>query len=528
MTLYGPSGEALAPSRARASAYQGASRTHTDLAAWTPRRYSAQGALSADRDLLVARAQDLARNDGWASAGLSRLVDNIIGAGWRLNAALNARRLGLSEDEAAELSAQIEAAFEEWANDPDNGCDAERRSNLGGLMALAYRHRAGDGEALGVISYARGRGPWGTFLQVVDPDRLGTPPGGLETAMLKDGVELGPHGEPVAYWIRREHPSDAYPAYNAEFTRVPRFHAGRRLVVHAFEAQRAGQVRGVSALAAIVKKLRMMGRYDEAELQAAVLNSTLAAFVTAPMDHAAVAEALAGGETTRFQEQYLDLKSQYWADAPLPQQGVKLNFLYPGEEVEMKAAEHPSGAFEAFTRAGLRNIASAVGLTYEQLSADWGEVNYSSARAALLEVWRGFTARAGAFAHQFVLPVYVRWLEEAVARGRVVLPASGPSFAEAKSAWTRSRWLMPGRGWVDPMKEAEAARERIALGISTLEREAGEQGSDWEEVLAQRGRELARARDIETEHGLPPNTLLPPARAQGGAPGQSGPQPKDE
>ena len=43
---------------------------------------------------------------------------------------------------------------------------------------------------------------------------------------------------------------------------------------------------------------------------------------------------------------------------------------------------------------------------------DWGQVNYSSARAALLEVWRGFTARKEHFAQAFMAPIYAAWLEE--------------------------------------------------------------------------------------------------------------------
>lgn len=496
------------PATVSASAYVGASRSHQDLAGWRPPKVSGAGALPAgDRHLLSSRVQDQNRNDAWSVAGTARQVDAIIGAGWGLAATPNRRRLGLTEQAAAEIAAQIESEFQDYADDPDCWCDAARMRNFGGLLALGYRHRAVDGEALAVIQYLDRGGPWATALDIVDPDRLAQPPEAVESTAFRDGIELR-GSEPIAYHIRLTHPSDYARTGEDRFVRVPRYVDGRRIVLHAFEPSRAGEVRGVSALAPIVKKLRMLGRYDEAELQAAVLNAVMAAFVTSPYDPKEAMDALAAGEAPGT-DGYNAARAAFWEQSGgVRLDGAQVNFLYQGEKVEFSPASHPNAVFEHFTRASLRNIAAAMGISYEQLSADWSQVNYSSARAALLEVWRGFTARAGFFAAQFVQPFYVRWFEEAVARGRIKLPAGSPSFEEAKTAWTRARWRMPGRGWVDPLKEAQAAGERMLLGISTLDREAAEQGADWEELLVQRAREMARAAELEKQNGLAPGSLL--------------------
>ena len=71
------------------------------------------------------------------------------------------------------------------------------------------------------------------------------------------------------------------------------------------------------------------------------------------------------------------------------------------------------------------------------------------------------------------------------------LPPGTPTFWEAPAAWCRCIWIGPGRGWVDPVKEAQAADIRMQTGLSTLQDEAAEQGRDWEELLDQRERELA-------------------------------------
>ena len=127
--------------------------------------------------------------------------------------------------------------------------------------------------------------------------------------------------------------------------------------------------------------------------------------------------------------------------------------FYPGEKITLTQPGHPNAVFENFVRASLRNVASAMGISYEQLSMDWSQTNYSSARAALLEIWKGFTARKSAFADQWMSPIYGCWLEEAIDTGRIRVPAGAPEFRDARDAYIPAEWIGPGRGWVDPEKE---------------------------------------------------------------------------
>jgi lambda family phage portal protein len=472
-----------------ASGFRGASYSDPDLAGWTPNLYSAHAAYKGDRIPLASRIHDLVRNDGWTSGGVTRVVDSIIGATWSLTSKPNARALGISDDAADELANSIEAAWAGWADDPDCYCDAERRLNFGGILGLLFRHRLVDGEALAKIEWLPRGGLYSTAVKVVDPDRLSNPYNQIDTVTRRMGVELGPSEEPIGYHIRMAHPGDAG-VYNPNLWKWEYFERetpfGRRLVVHAFEADRGGQVRGQPLLAPVVKKLRMLGRYDEAELQAAVLNAVMAALVESPFDHEQIAGAFGGGEElSSYQAQRL----AYYDAAPVQLAGAKMMFTFPGEKVTLTKPSHPNSVFEHFVRASLRNVASALGTSYEQLSMDWGQVNYSSARAALLEVWRGYTARRGHFAAQAVQPIYAAWLEEAVDKGTVKLPAGAPDFYAAKAAYCAARWIGPGRGWVDPLKEAQAAAFRIASGVSSLEREAAEQGDDYLDTLRQIARE---------------------------------------
>lgn len=503
--LLGPDGQPLRQ-RLRASAsYTAASLRHQDLATWMPYGISGAAAISRDRDVVAARVHDIARNDGWASAAMDRLVDNIIGSGWRLSAKPNARTLGIDRAAVDELADQIEAEWQDYATDPAMWCDVERRRNMAGLLGLAFRHRVLDGESLTVLYWKPRGGRYATAIKNIDPDRLSQPLGRVASDTLRDGVEMDPDGAPVAYHIRATHPGDflVSPGNAFRWERVERETPwGRPIVVHAFEARRSGEVRGISPLSPILKKLKQITRYDEAELQAATINAILAAFVESPFDPEAVAERMGSEDLTPYQNGRLD----YWAETPLRMPGAQINFLYPGEKLQLTTPGHPNAVYEAYERAALRNVATALNLSYEQLTMDWSQVNYSSARAALLEIWRGFTARKSSFAASHQTPIYSAWLEEAVETGRIKLPAGAPAFQEARAAYCYCEWIGPGRGWVDPQKEADGAATRMDIGVSTLERECAEQGLDWKEVILQRARE----REFMQENGLNPDAAPRP------------------
>jgi hypothetical protein len=63
--------------------YDAADISDPHLTAWTPALGSPDTDLNAYRDRIVARVRDLVRNDGWASAGITRILDNAIGANFR-------------------------------------------------------------------------------------------------------------------------------------------------------------------------------------------------------------------------------------------------------------------------------------------------------------------------------------------------------------------------------------------------------------------------------------------------------------
>ena len=139
-----------------------------------------------------------------------------------------------------------------------------------------------------------------------------------------------------------------------------------------------------------------------------------------------------------------------------------------------------------------RRIAAGMNLPYELFAKDFSKVNYSSARAALLEAWRYFHGRRRWLTSTWLKPIYELWLEEAVNAGVI----DAPDFYANRYAYTRCRFVFGGKGWVDPVKEITAAKLRLEIGVSTLEQECAEQGLDWEEVLHQQKIEAERRAEL--------------------------------
>jgi lambda family phage portal protein len=371
------------------SAYGAASLTDSSVATWLPRHESADSANSFERERISSRVHDLVRNDGWAASGVQKLVDAAIGGGWRLSSKPNWFFLKQTKEWATEFGNTVEALWSMHANDPRCYVDLERKLDFAGLLALKFRHRLIDGESLSIMRWRERGGMFATCEQVIDPDRLSNPNWRSDTEFMRSGVELDSDGAAICYHIRSAHPGEIWSgASRAKWVAVEReTEWGRPLVIHDFEPARAGETRPVSPLAPVLAKFRMLNRYDMAELQAAIVNAIFAAFLESPMDAETIANSM--DDVVKYQT----LREDVHERTGLRMDGVRLNTLAPGETFKMTEAARPAVAFAAFEAACLRNIAGAMGLSYEQLAMDWSKTNYSSARAAVLEVWRFIVAR---------------------------------------------------------------------------------------------------------------------------------------
>lgn len=515
-TLTGPlkamaAAVSVTPASFGSRAYRSAGFDSSDTAAWLPSRGSADSEILPARDLTLARVRDVARNNPVASAGVDRIVDLIVGPGLRLSAKPDGVALGIKDPhELRDFARAMQAEWRLFAEDPRFLADARRTSSMNGLFRLFARTLALSDETTLVLTWRETPGArYATCVQAIDPDRLSNPNGASDSAILRGGVEMDVFGAPVAYHVRNAHAADWWAGMEAtSWTRVPRETGwGRPVFIHGFEPKREGQTRAISAFNSLLGRLRMVSKHAETELESATVNALYAAFVSTDLPTEDVAQRMAPTTTA-----WADKLVNFYKENPVRIGGSRIPVMLPGSDIKMNSAPRQTAAFGDFQGVFLASIASALGISYEQLSMDWSKTNYSSARAALNEVWRSVSRLRAVFVEQVATPIWQAVLEEAFDRGYLRLPASArpvglPAglddleiFRAMPGAFVRARWLGPGRGYVDPVKEAEGAAMRMSSLTSTLERECAEQGEDYEDVLAQAAIEKA-ARD---ELGLPP------------------------
>ncbi|MDA8230158.1 MAG: phage portal protein [Magnetospirillum sp.] len=517
VTILGPDGRPLPPARRRASMLTGGGAVPYDaadiygdhMAAWRPYLWSPDGELNMYRDRIVSRVRDLARNDGWAAGTVTRVLDNAIGANFRPISKPDYRALssgtGIKAFDAKwadEFGKAVSAKWRTWANDPGRYCDAQRHQTAAQMMRLAFRHKIVDGDALAILHWlpdrvGYGRARYATTVQLIDPDRLSNPQLRFDQMTMRGGVEVDAFGAATGYWIRRAHQGDWFSAAESvQWDLIPRETPwGRPIVVHDFDADRAGQHRGgAGILTPVLQRLKMLVKYDGTELDAAILNAIFGAYIESPYDPEMVEGALGGQDGL---SPYQEMRAEFHDDRRITLGGARLPTLFPGEAIKAVTAARPTSNFAEFEKAVLRNVAAGAGVSAQQVSQDWSDTNYSSARAALLEAWKTLHRRRTDFAHGFGQPIFDAFVEEVFEVDDLPLPAGAPGYIECRAEYGRCRWLGPGRGWVDPVAEKQGAVLGMDAGLSTLESEVAENvGEDWEEILEQRKIEIDRFAEL--------------------------------
>lgn len=464
--------------------YRGADKTRL-RGNWWPGSGSADEDLLPDLATLRERSRDLNRNDAHAVGITTTVTSNTVGTGIKPQARVKTKKLGISDEEAAAFQEAAEDNWEKWCPFADAG----NRMDFYEIQNLVDRQILENGEIilLPLMLEDKNR-PFSLAFDVVEADRLETPPDRKGDKNIRYGVEIGERGEPVAYHIRETHPGDLTLSRERgvkSYVRIPAVNeSGRKNVIHLYWVNRPGQTRGVPFFAPVMNYFKDLADYMEAELVAARVAACFAIFVKKDDNYAAAlgATAEANSKGQRLQEL---------------EPGM-IDYLSPGEDISAFNPNRPGGQFEPFVDRILRAISTGLNLPYEIVAKDFSKTNYSSARAALLEARRYFMVRQAWLSRKLCQPAWDMLQEEAFLKGK--LPAK--TFYENKTDWCRVNWIAPGWQWVDPVKEAKSSEMAIDIGISTLADETASQGRDWEEVLEQRAREAAKVKELEEKYGV--------------------------
>lgn len=489
--------------------YRAAGYDHVTTGTWKALARPTSETMRQSRDVVANRVRDLVRNNPDIAAGIEKKVNNVVGTGWRLSAKPNWRRLDISSEQAELLGDQIEALWSDYATASGFHCDAERQGDANDLLLTAAHHMAMDDEVFGLLVWRDVPSPTGfqTALQLVHPGRCSNPNALLNKNDLQDGITLDAWGAATGAWFRRALPGEQTMGQGKEPWRwdwFPREVDGRPRLIHCKPMREAGLKRSISKLVSVMVRARQGDQYMDYETQAAMVNAVMAFFLETPFDMEDALDAVAPGAVDGVAQLHAANAEYHKINPVHVADGVPINVLGPGEKPHLTQPGHPNAAFEPFVQKIARTVASVLGITYEQLTMDWSEVNYSSARAAILEVARGFKVEAGQLRKQLMNLWYRAWLEEVFDKGMLNLPVNDngspvPDFEAMPDAWSACDWIGTGKGYVDPVKEVQAAGMRIALGISTLEIECAEQGHDWKAIVMQRAKEIR----LMLDEGLP-------------------------
>ena len=406
---------------------------------------SANAEISADGATLRYRARQLLRDNPYAISGVEKLVTALVGHGV----------VAQPNSGSKNLDKKIKENWEKW----QKSADFDGIQTFSGLISTVLRAMISDGEAILLRQRINGE----IKLRGLEADHLDDSRFLYERLengnRVYQGIEYDSRDQIAAYWLYPEHPGSLDPnrPYRAVSVRVPADD-----VIHLFAPTRLGQARGVTWLHAAISRLMHLENYDEAELVRARVQACFSVFVT-NQNEGPLVQNITGGAASQDSNGQVGEKIRPGA----------IFYPAPGSDVKF-AAPQSSGISAEHARGVLRAVAAGLHVTYEDLTGDLSQVNYSSLRAGRLSFHR-FVTRL--FWETLVPRVYDRvwrlFLDHAVARGD--LP---PRALNCPVIWTPPRYEA-----VDPQKDYEAMIMAVRAGAITWEDMVASFGEDPETQL---------------------------------------------
>ena len=492
--LVGPDGTTSL--REYAGYHGGAGGFGGQLRAWNPPTESADAALLPNFARGNARADDLVRNNGYAANAVQLHQDHIVGSFFRLSHRPSWRFLGIAEEESRAFSREVEAAWKEFAEDDNCYVDVERKRTFTMMIREGVAMHAFNGELCTQptwdISASR---LFRTQFKMVSPKRISNPGNTGDTRNCRAGVSVDNNGAAVGYYVSE----DDYPGWMPQkWTYIPReLPGGRASFIHVFEPMEDGQTRGANVFYSVMEQMKMLDTLQNTQLQSAIVKAMYAATIESELDTQQAMDFILGADGSQQNKLtgWIGEIASYYSAAPVRLGGAKVPHLMPGDSLNLQAAQDTDNGYSTFEQSLLRYIAAGLGVSYEQLSRNYSQMSYSTARASANESWAYFMGRRKFVASRQACQMFLCWLEEAVARRVVTLPSKARfSFQEARSSWGNCEWIGSGRMAIDGLKEVQEAVMLIEAGLSTYEKECAKRGEDYQEIFAQQVRESLERR----------------------------------
>jgi lambda family phage portal protein len=438
------------------SAYEGAS-TRRRMRGWSPRVGSPSVLLAAEGETLRDRARDLVRNNPWAAAASEQFVTDLVGRGMRpwWGGLPKAQRVALK------------SLWTQWIDDADSTGSVD----FYGLQAVAMRAVFDTGECFIRIRERRLSDGFAVPLQLELLPSDMVPMGHTRMVestgnLIRQGIEFNRIGQIVRYWFHPRHPGDfvaTRPGDAREYVPVP-----ADQVIHLFRQTEPGQVRGVTGLSSVLRRLRALDFYDDAENERKGLASSIVGFL----------RRTEGYEPTDAAQPSRDNAGRPSVDTVEP---WTIGTLLPlGDNEDVTFPELPTaGDYDRYMPMQLRAIASGTGRLYTHMSQDLRGESYSSARVSLINLARKVRAeQQRVLEHQLCRVVMQRWIRQAVLARAIPLPGYDQNPYPFENPW----WVPDGFEWVDPERQVRAATQECRSGFDARVLVLLRRGLDPDEV----------------------------------------------
>lgn len=396
------------------------------------------GALRTIRD----RARSMVRNTAHGHAIVDVMVRHVVGTGiapvWNTG--------------SDRLDNRARALWDEWAT----RSDIEGELDFYAQQALWVRSMVEGGESLMRFVDRRYQEDPRTplRLQLLEGDHIdGSREGVVNGERTRLGIGLGEWSDRRAYWLYRDHPGEQINTLTAAgltSTRVPRDE-----IVHLYRPLRIGQIRGISWLAPVLMSAKDLGELMQNTLVKTAVEAAFGGFITSePIDIGQAVDSTTGDVTM------------------MPEPGMLVT-LKAGQDIKF-AEPKTSSQFETIAIATLQAMAAGTGHTYDQLTGDLRQANYSSLRAGKIEhrrlveqvQWHDVIPRLNRITDRFV--------DRCVMAGTLAARTDG---------YPRD-WVPPANEPIDPLKDLEADIAAVRAGRMSPQEFITQWGRDWKKVVA--------------------------------------------
>lgn len=434
----------------------------------------AQEVLAAWQDTTNA-TRELDRNNSHVCGMKRRFVAGLIGEGsWPRPKVLKDGAKS-KYDFDSEVNDQLLDRWENWA--PIAGANGD---SIYQLQRLGAAHFMTDGGLLYRRVYIDGDYGKQMAIEPIELDHLDTSKD-TDTPELRivGGKELNKYNKVVAYWLKPRHPAEVA----TDSIRIDAID-----IIDLFDRNRASDVGGISRIAPSVMNFHNIGLFRADTMKLARTALGFGVFVESDDPASFFGDEEDEGDVDPGGNQY-----QYVTSG-----GV--HYLRKGEKISTVKPENPGTQYEPFVRTELRSASVGAGMSYESVSNDGSQSNFSGGRQMLLFERAMIRYTFAVFVEKFYTKMYQWFVEHEMDFGkpRLVLP----NYELNKKRYLKVSWSRPRTEWVDPLKDAKAVQAEIDMGGNTVTEFCENAGRDIEEVIATRKYEL----DLMKAAGIVPKT----------------------